>query len=228
MNCTVSPTTYSRPSRVRPSVFAESRSASPGTFRPRLFIPRTTDECDRLLESAKSVMRMPMAEIRRDLVSELARFLGARSSVWTTNRRETLSGLIASAGEDAIGPVLETVARTPRAEIADDAEAVLTIIVRRSHSVLNAFLVHLDRILPSAVRAVLIRTLFQVGKQVDQNLFETALNDDDAEVRDAAAIAIGQLGLGQAKVALERRLKREKNPVVIDSIQTAIDELTTV
>lgn len=170
---------------------------------------------------------MQIAEARLHFAKELSRFLGAGSSVWTSACREALQELLASAAEDAIEPVLIAVARTPRSEVADDAEAVLAAIGRRSNALLEQLVARLDQAPSPSMRAVLIRSLSHVGGPISATHFEMALNDDDADVRDAAAIAIGQLGLRDAKPALARRLDREKNAVVRDSIKAAVEELET-
>lgn len=186
-------------------------------------IPRTGEDCERLLEQARS--RMRVAEVRLHFAKELSRFLGAGSAVWTSARREALQELLASAGEDAIDPVLRAVMQTPRAEVTDDAEAVLAAIGRGSNALLEQLVARLDNAAAPSMRAVLIRSLSHVGKPISRAHFETALNDDDADVRDAAAIALGQLRLRDAKPALARRLEREKNPVVRESIKSAVEEL---
>lgn len=216
--------TASSPATWPNNVFVtEERAASPRTFGLTVAIPRTGEECDRLLVQARIRMRMP--EMRAPFAKELARFLGAGSTVWTMDRRHSLHVLLESAGEDAVEPVLASVARTPRAEVVDDAELVLAGFARQSSTNVRVLVQRLGSADSAPVRAALLRSLAAVGDPSATPSIERALDDDSAEVRDAAATAVSLLGGTNARSALSRRLGRERNPVVLASLKDALEQL---
>jgi len=53
----------------------------------------------------------------------------------------------------------------------------------------------------------------------------TLLDDEDYNVRDAAAMAIGQIGDKEALPALKKALEKEKNSKVVKYLEKAIEKL---
>jgi len=204
------------------AVAATRATSSPRTYVASLPVPRTADECDHLLEVTRRRMLSP--EARPFFARELARFLGAESTVWSRERRETLREVLAAAGESAIDAVLEAVAQTSRADVSDEAEAVLRDVVSRSPAIMPALCRRFQQATSPAARASSIRALRGMDARPARTLLE-ALNDADLEVRDAAATALGRHGGLEAKTYLVRRLARERNEIVRESIQTALEEL---
>jgi HEAT repeat protein len=168
-------------------------------------------------------MRNP--EARALFARELARFLGAASRVWTAERRSRLRRLLQMAGDEAIGPVLVTIVQTPRAEVVDEGEAVLTALGRESSTLLRRLVDLLPRTAPPTARAALVQSLAGVSDPAAKAAIEFALNDESPEVRDAAASALAQIGGPDARSVLQRRLQRERNAVVSASLRAALEEL---
>lgn len=204
------------------SVLAARAGASPKTFYPPLPVPRTASECDHLLEATRRRMRSP--EARPFFARELARFLGAGSSVWSQERREMLRTVLAEAGESGVDAVLEAVARTSRADSSDDAEAVLREVLVRSPAVASTLSRRFEQTTSPAVRASIVRALGESRMRLSPTLL-SAIDDADVEVRDAAATALGRQRGTTARAVLTRRLAREKSPAVRESIESALDEL---
>jgi HEAT repeat protein len=205
-----------------PLDFAD-RADSPRTFSVTMAIPTTGDECERLLDQAAHRMRNP--EARALFARELARFLGAASSVWTAERRARLRRLLQTAGDEALGPILATIIQTPRAEVVDEAEAVLTALGRESITLLRQLVDLVPRTAPPTARAALVQSLAGVRDPTAKVAIEVALNDEAPEVRDAAASALARFGAHDSLPALQRRLQRERNAVVVASLRAALEEL---
>lgn len=186
-------------------------------------LPRTGDDCDRLLGSARVPLRD--AELRGPFLRRLTPFLGAGSAVWTAERRERLRELLVSAGEDAIDPILAEVARAPRGDVAEDAEMALAALGAQSPQLLRALLNRLDKAHAASASASLVRAVADLGDAVARPKLEGMLAHESVEVRDAAALGLGRLGDKEAITALTRHLSSEPNQLVLESIKSALEEL---
>src|SRR5262249_10860997 len=140
------------------------------------------------------------------------------------DRRRSLRALLVSAGEESVEPILSFVGEASRAEIVDEAERVLADIARNSHALFVVLSLRMAE-LTSAARATVLRALVDANESFAQKFGETFLNDRDPETRDAAAWILARRRNVASKNALERRLQSEQNPVVIESIRTALEEL---
>ncbi len=214
-----------------PATFFESRgassvseTASPRTYSASFSIPTTGEDCDRLLAAARHHMRR--LEHQPALAKELARFLGANSSVWSVKRRTELRHLLAEA-DGAVDAVLNAVAEKPRADISDEAEAVLVKVLAQTPSSLSAFMRRFERDVSAASRASIVRAIGNSSvADAARRMMMMALADDDAEVRDAAATSLTHVGGTTVERALRHRLEREENAVVRESLQSALDDLS--
>jgi HEAT repeat protein len=139
-------------------------------------------------------MRNP--EVHALFARELARFLGAA-------RRGLLRRLLQTAGDEAIGPILATIVQAPRAEVVDEAEAVLTALGRESITLLRQLIDLVPRTAPPTARAALVQSLAGVRDPTAKLAIEVALNDEAPEVRDAAASALARFGAPDALPALQ-------------------------
>jgi len=158
-------------------------------------------------------------------VSQLARFLGANSAAWTTANRERLRNVLTGLGEVAIESVVAAMTRLPRTDVLDEGELVLRSLPLEDAPKLQRLL-DLDRrdIAPS-VKAVILRAMARLDTHGSLAVVHAALNDSAAEVRDAAASLLGELGDEASRVPLENRLQRERDDTVRASIQEALDSL---
>jgi HEAT repeat protein len=133
------------------------------------------------------------------------------------------------AGAEAIGPNLATIGQSPRAEVVDEGEAVLTLLGRESSVLLRQLIDLVPRTAAPSARAALVQSLAGVrdGNAAARSVIEGALNDESADVRDAAANALAEVGAPDARPALQRQLRRERNAVVAASLRAALEELET-
>jgi hypothetical protein len=192
-------------------------------------IPRTEDDCERVLDAADASAASPESSASPYLAS----FLGASSSLWTPARKDRLRGILARAGVEVTSPVLQAVARTPRQEVIDDAIDVLAEAASRDERVLHA----LARLLTddplvrnhAAVRATIARVLGrhrELGtREVRLVALARALLDPAAEVRDAAIQALGDSRDPVAMRLLERRRPNEEEGFLVDAIDDALAAL---
>jgi hypothetical protein len=192
-------------------------------------IPRTEDECERVLNAADASAASPELSDSPYLAS----FLGASSSLWTPARKDRLRGILARAGVEVTFPVLQAVARTPRQEVIDDAVDVLAEAGSRDERVLHV----LARLLTddplvrdhAAVRATIARVLGrhrELGtREVRLVALASALLDPAAEVRDAAIQALGDSLDPVAIRLLERRRPNEEERFLVDAIDDALAAL---
>lgn len=197
--------------------------SSPRTYLSPLAVPQTETEADALLDAMRRRLRIP--EYRRFFARELARFIGANSTVWSAARRAALRNVLASAGDEALDAILEVVAANPRVDVSDEAEGVVREMIAQSPSFVSALIVRFDRVGAGAARATIVRALQDVSTRDAHLLAVRALGDAEPEVRDAAAAALARLGGADAQAILRRRLERERNPVVREAIEDALAEL---
>lgn len=120
------------------------------------------------------------------------------------------------------GPILATIVQTPRAEVVDEAETILTALGRESSTLLRQLVDLVPRTASPTARAALVQSLAGVRDQTAKLAIEVALNDEAPEVRDAAASALARFGALDALPALQRRLRRERNAVVLSSLRAAL------
>lgn len=205
--------------------FRDPPDGSPQTYRADLPLPATPDQCDRFLDRAER--RVRFADIRSDVACELARFLGVASALWTPDRRRRLRFLLVDAGEDAVEAILAEVARSPRPEVSDDAEIALRAIQNRHPAASEKLAARLTSDPHSAVRATLVHVLDEAPGRSAIDALVRALDDPDADVRDAAAQALSRHPGCEVETALKQRLRRERNAIVVDSIQSALEELAS-
>jgi hypothetical protein len=225
MTASVSPTTFgTSPFQFRP--MAEV------TYSSGWRIPRTEDECERLLD-ASAVLAMTPA-----FCSFLAGFLGAASSVWTSPRRNRLREILSAGGVVASLAVLGAVAHTPRAEVVDDAVEMLIEAAGQDERVAAALagllvLAKAERNAlvgdHPAVRATIARALARMRgprtRDVRLVALAIALVDPSTEVRDAAIQALGSSGDPVAQRLLAQQRPKEAEPFLVEAIDDALAEL---
>lgn len=212
---TASPSTY--------SVFVPEPSfVSSRTDSPVLPVPTSGQACDDMLAFTRDRLRGPEGDrIARDL----ARFLGANSSVWTWPRRENLRSLLASVGERGAVAALQALERTPRTDVSDEVGVVLRKILRDSPSVATSLVRAYNRSRSVVVRATLVRALGSARQLPALSLVLRALDDAEPEVREAASFAVAEQDERAAKEHLRRRLQAEQNAVVREAIEEVLSEL---
>ena len=101
MSASVSATTFGLDSA---AAARATTSSSPRTYVASPPVPRTPGECDHLLDVTRTRMLSPDA--RPFFARQLARFLGAESTVWSRERREALREVLAADGAVAWGEAL--------------------------------------------------------------------------------------------------------------------------
>jgi hypothetical protein len=192
-----------------------------------------------MLAMAESRVKYLTEVARLDLLADLARFLGATSRVWTTERRHRLEELLVNAGRLAVAPVLRSVAATPREEVIDDAVAVLAGVIEKHEGAAAMFD---DALTPPPtgiatapiVREVMLRALVraQCANAAVAKLrvaYVLARSDTAPEVREAAVQGLSEIGRrdGAAIVVdLLRQLKSaEGDPLVIEAIDEAVEAI---
>jgi hypothetical protein len=193
-------------------------------------IPRTEDDCERVLDAADAATASP----EFSSYPYLASFLGASSRLWTSARRNRLRVILARAGVEVTSPVLQAVARTPRQEVIDDAIDVLDQAAIRDERVVRALagrlLIHDPLVRDhAAVRATIARVLGrhrELGtREVRLVALARALLDPAAEVRDAAIQALGDSRDPVAMRLLEQRRPNEEEAFLLDAIDDALAAL---
>lgn len=75
------------------------------------------------------------------------------------------------------------------------------------------------------VKLAAIGGLGKVGKDDSFNVMITFLIDPDADIRAAAAAALGTMGNNHANAHLRYHLNNEKDPKVIEAMKVAISSL---
>jgi hypothetical protein len=195
------------------SVFSVAKPTASVSF-DQLAMPKTDTEGDALLTQLE---RLPD---RRAWVPQLVQILGAGNRIWNMERRARLFKIIASAGDYAVGHVLDVVMEFPRAEVLDDAQ----LLLRSTEISVDSLRTWFSYVAGSA-RAVLITALAHRHDLHSANLMEQSLDDQDAEVRDAAASALVVLRPRSALVALTQRRARETDNFVRASIDDAIADI---
>lgn len=195
-------------------------TASPATYRAQSRVPENAADAAQLLEAARRRLSSEVSGVSA-LPRDLARFLGANSAAWSHQNRVKLRTLLASIGEAGIAAALAAVAERPRADVGDDAAEVLRLAVRRWPTLVGALEQRFDSA-RSPVRATIVRGI--ASFDVARALIVKALGDDDPEVRDAAAQALGRAD-ASVRAILERQLGKEQHAIVRESIQMALDEL---
>jgi hypothetical protein len=200
-------------------------------------IPRTGDECERILAASEA------SAMTAELCSYLSVFLGASSHVWTSARRSRLRLILARAGVEVSSAVLHAVARTPREEVVDDAVHVLTEAARRDERVVGTLAGGVlgpastgarddgDPLVTdhAAVRATIARVLGRIRglrtRELRLRALAIVLLDSEAEVRDAAIQALGGSGDSVAQALLEQRRPKEAEAFLVEAIDDALAEL---
>lgn len=128
----------------------------------------------------------------------------------------------------AIEAILDEATACPREEVIYEAAALLA-----SFPVTPSLLQELGNVVRSDSRpirrALVTRTLgyLQGMHEARRAILELALQDEDPEVRDRAAIALAEVGGPRSKELLQAALGRERSGVVRDSIREALAELST-
>ncbi|MEO8901567.1 MAG: HEAT repeat domain-containing protein [Polyangiaceae bacterium] len=115
--------------------------------------------------------------------------------------------------------------RLPRTDILDEGEFVLRSLPREAAPSLRRLLDFEQRSLAPSVKTSILRAVARLDWVNSVQTARAALNDLDPEVRDAAASLFAELGDAGSRVALEKRLERESNDFVRQSIREAIDSL---
>ncbi len=198
------------------------RSASPKTYGGPLTAPRTTDEANALLSRVEQFLHRGQAT--SDLLADLARFLGGNSQAWTPANRARLRRALASVeGSGAIHAIVATLQRFPRTDVLDEAELVFRALPPESMNSLKRLVE--ERALEPAARVCLLRGLARSGHGPADVVY-AALNDPEPQLRDSAASLLAELGLGSARIHLQRRLERESNEMVRASIEEALASLS--
>ncbi|MGA2451356.1 MAG: hypothetical protein ABTD50_22080 [Polyangiaceae bacterium] len=198
-------------------------------------------DCDGLLASAENRAKELSSAARQELVEDLARFLGAGSRVWTISRRTRLRRLLADAGVISLGPVLGTVADTPRDDVMDEAVAVLSSAAELHEDVAVWLIDTLGGAQgvagPSALpplREVMLRAIAHSRSQLARQsrvriAFQLARDDSSPAVRDAAIQALSTMGVREGGAVLatlvESLRTTEDSPQVLESIDQALDTL---
>lgn len=199
----------------------EARARSPRTELRLPVAVRTREEVEGLLKQASARLQSDggLADPQA-----LAKFLGASSAAWTSEHRASLACLLARAGERGLHASLLEVAEHPRAEIADHAAEVVSLGIRERTFVV-ADLVDAMQSVNAAARAVTLRGLGWSGEPDSVPVLGMYLADPSPEVRDAAAVALGTLGLSEGRRWLVFRRTRETDPDVRASIEESLAEL---
>lgn len=216
MNTDTSPATEAR------TLWRASSRPSPTTSTSS-GVPKTSEEADKLLSHAERLLRD--GRMTGEWVSQLTRFLGANSAAWTSVNRERLRAVLASLGEAGIESVVAAMSRLPRTDILDEGEFVLRSLPREAAPSLRRLLDFEQRSLAPSVKTSILRAVARLDWVNSVQTARAALNDLDPEVRDAAASLFAELGDAGSRVALEKRLERESNDFVRQSIREAIDSL---
>lgn len=194
------------------------------TVSERLAVPSTVEQTSKVLAQAERVLRV--SDGGSEVLRELARFLGASSSAWTRDHRVRLRKLLRRG--DAIEAILDEVTATPRAEVVDEAVAILGELARARH--------HADRLgnllapassCPDAVRVTVASALGRSDNGHAVSYLENALSDPSPDVRDAVVNGLVELRAGDLAAKLQARLTREPSALVRETIQTALDELAS-
>lgn len=238
---TASPTT----SGISPSAFRPFSQVTYSGYRARVGaapvawgIPRTGDECDRVLDAGAATPNV-------DVARYLAGFMGAASHVWTPSRRLRLRTLLAGFGSQVVPLVLSAVAATPRQEVIDEAVDVLIAAASSDDRVIEN-LVHLlaAPVLragsgkpvtaePPPVRATITRALGRTRTPATREhrlgALAIALVDAAPSVRDAAIQALRvapmQADRAIALRLLTQRRAQEKETFLLEEIDDALADL---
>jgi HEAT repeat protein len=80
-----------------------------------------------------------------------------------------------------------------------------------------------DQALAARIRATLLRGVARLDLPGAFETIRVGLSDPEPEVRDAAVSLIAELELPEGRELLAHRLARESNPLVVRSIQDAIE-----
>jgi hypothetical protein len=202
-------------------------------------VPVAERDADAILAIAESRVKYLSESARLDLLADLARFLGATSRVWTTERRRRLEALLVDAGPLAVSPVLRSVITTPREEVIDDAVAVLAGIIEKHEGAAAMFAEALSPpptgiATAPIVREAMLRAIVrgQCASAAATKLrvaYMLAKVDTSPEVREAAVQALSEIGrCDGAPIVLELlRLLRpgESDPIVVDTIDEAVEAI---
>ena len=192
-------------------------AASPKTFTATQVAPRTPEEASALLSRAERIFR---SGVTTEPLLELTRFLGANSHAWTPANRARLRRVIAGFGTAAIDAVVTTMHAHPRTDILDEAELVLRGLPPDSIGRVRR-LVAEQSLLPG-VRACLLRAAVRAGGPGTAEVLYAALNDVEPELREGAASLVSEFDIPNGRTMLERRLARETNTFVKDTIRETL------
>jgi hypothetical protein len=220
----------STPTTHTPAV-PETTGTSPSAYETSFETPTTAEAADAILAAAARAVRN--VDARSPLARELARFLGASSRVWSFARRERLRSLLLACRNEGLRATLVAVAECPVPEVMDEAELVIESLVSEACELLTGIVDGRPISTPGfqtlasspAVRAAIVRALAVAGPSTTTPALVRALQDEAAEVRDAAAQGLARRGDPGTKVELQHRLRSEPDAVVRESLEAALQEL---
>lgn len=165
--------------------------------------------------------------VRDDLYERLRK--AARVLGWSGPRegREASLRSLLDGGLLAVEAILDEATACPRAEVIDEASALLARFPV-TPPLLNELAKALRADTAPVRRALAVRALGYLPAPPEKRLplLERALADEDPEVRDRAALALGEVGGPHAKRILQAALRRELSALVRESIQDALAEIS--
>jgi len=163
-----------------------------------------------------------------DQVRGLVAAAGDISWYGDRTRSATAREALVLGGSLSVPIVLQAVAMLPRADVQDEAIAILRRIAEQGAA--SQLLKHAaEPDLAAPARATVARALGMAtltGQVSDDALqaLRSMLSDPSAEVRDAAVAALSDRGGNEAKQALQSALETEKVDFVRAAIREAIEE----
>ncbi len=200
-------------------------------------VPMTDVECDAVLAQATSRLKYLPESAREELLTDLARFLGASSRVWTAERRQALRSLLARNDVAGVGAALMAAEKTPREEVVDEAVSVLALSVENDPAMVATFVEVLMPTPPGMslteplAREIVLRALVKAhcpGARESKLkvAFAMAKSDPVPAVREVAVQALSTIGqrAGADMILVYLRSLRaiEADPQVCESIDEAI------
>jgi hypothetical protein len=191
---------------------------------PLLAPPRTPDEAAQLLDAHERELRACSSGLRERPIRALLRFLGANSRAWPLEHRERLHNLLAAQGSSVVEPMLDALGRTPRTDVLDAAEAVLSRLPRGAAPRLGSEATNAYVVAPS-VRAIFLRAAVRLDfAATAMVLLRSLLDPSSPEIRAAAAALVGERRSKQLRPLLTKLLLAEAHPEVREALEQALDE----
>ncbi|HEX7602382.1 MAG TPA: HEAT repeat domain-containing protein [Polyangiaceae bacterium] len=158
-------------------------------------------------------------------ILRLALFLGANSAAWTLANRGRLRDVLVGWGEAVIEPVVNAMSSLPRTDIQDECELVLCSLPLEAAPSLRRLLELGQPAIARGAKATVLRAVARLDERGSLEAVCAALDDPEAEVRDAAASILGEMGSASNRALLERRLAGETDKVVRATIVYALESL---